>query len=267
MSFKHMRTNCEHFWMKARPGANPCANTFAVTVTQRTGPDRSDHWQPRRHNCPNPKVTVTLHKDEQNWVLAILNGRELFPGKILLKIHHLCGLCLTYSLEVPQKPSPSPPPQCSSSSTRIWDWGTERGLISSPNSPHLLLQTSFPFFCTTTTCCLLQGMMKLYVFLFYSSFVFPSFICSFLYPLILIVWPLENEAYSLTSGRKNSCLGDRDYGQILKIMEHLCQKNVSCFFICLGKVLLLYEAEELLSLPMYRFIFPGQNQEAPSPFS
>lgn len=36
-----------------------------------------------------------------------------------------------------------------------------------------------PFFSTTTTCCLLQGMLKLYVFLLYSSFVFPSFICSF----------------------------------------------------------------------------------------
>lgn len=104
-------------------------------------------------------------------------------------------------------------------------------------------------------------MLKLCVFLLYSSFVFPSFICSFLYPLILIVWPLKNEAYSLISWRKNSCLGDGDYEWRLKIMEHLCQRKVSCFFICLGKVLLLYEAENLLSLPMSSLMFPGQNQE------
>lgn len=88
-----------------------------------------------------------------------------------------------------------------------------------------------------------------------------------LLPLTSTVQPLKNEACSLISWRKNSCLGNGNYWQILKIMEYLCQKNASHFFICPGKVLLLHEAEELLSFPMYSLIFPGQHQDAHSPFS
>lgn len=197
-----------------------------------------DHSQLWCHNCPNPKG--------QSWPKGSAHNFEWkgdVSGKSILETHHLCGLCLEVRTTWKQpKLRRSPAWVLHQSAPKVArgfgsgkhshltpTWLPERGLIFSPNSPYLLLQTSCSFFSTTITCCLLQGMLKLYVFLLYSSFVFPSFICSFLYPFILIVGPLKNEACSLNFWN-NSCLGDGDYGQLLKIMEHLCQKNVSCFF-------------------------------------
>lgn len=147
--------------------------------------------------------------------------------------------------------------------------GEQRGdQYLAPHSSRLLLQTSFPFFTTTAIRCLLQGILELrlpapLILCFYKFHMLLPFSSS----LTLIVWPLQNEAYSLNTWRKNSCLGGGGYGQMLKAMEHLCQKNLSCFLTSLGKVLLLYQAKELLSLPVYSLIFPRQNQDRHRPFS
>lgn len=215
-----------------------------------------DHSQLWCHNCPNPKG--------QSWPKGSAHNFEWkgdVSGKSILETHHLCGLCLEVRTTWKQPElRRSPAWVLHQSAPKVArgfgsgkhshltpTWLPERGLIFSPNSPYLLLQTSCSFFSTTITCCLLQGMLKLYVFLLYSSFVFPSFICSFLYPFILIVGPLKNEACSLNFWNKEFLSWGWRLWATTEDNGTSCQKNVSCFFICPGKVLLLDEAEEPLS--------------------
>lgn len=169
-------------------------------------------------------------------------------------------------LEVPQKPSPSPPPQSSYSRWRIWEWGAERGLIFSPSSPHLLLQTSFSFFSTTTTWCLLQGTLKLCLpalfILSFSEFYMLLPLSSHLSCRTLKEWSLFSDFLK----KEFLSWGWRLWANTEDNGTSLPEKCV-LFLSLSGKGFILCEAEELLSLPVYSLIFPGQHQDAHSPFS
>ena len=149
--------------------------------------------------------------------------------------------------------------------------GGWEGTIPSPRLLPPAVADNLPFFPLPLP---LDVFLKEYwnfVFLFLSSFVFTIPHAPSLH-LLLIAWPLENKVNSLTPWReiKKQFLswGWRSWRSAEDNRTSLPEKDVSCFLVCPGKVLLLQQAkDELLRLPGYSFTLPCQNQDTHSPFS